>query len=80
VTRALRIVFVLLATTGLGCQATLPARSSPSTSSSWEVCFSPRGRCTDLVITAVREAKASILVQAYSFTSEPIASALLSLA
>jgi phosphatidylserine/phosphatidylglycerophosphate/cardiolipin synthase-like enzyme len=41
------------------------------------VCFTPGGSCTDLIVTALGEAKASILVQAYSFTSAPIAKALL---
>jgi phosphatidylserine/phosphatidylglycerophosphate/cardiolipin synthase-like enzyme len=41
------------------------------------VCFTPGGNCTDLIIKAMSEAKATILVQAYSFTSVPIAKALL---
>ena len=36
-----------------------------------------RGNCTDLIVNAVGGAKTSILVQAYSFTSAPIAKALL---
>ena len=42
-----------------------------------EVCFSPNGGCTDATNTALRQAKQEILVQAYSFTSAPIAKALL---
>jgi len=38
--------------------------------------FSPNGGCTDAVISALHDAKKSILVQAYSFTSAPIAEAL----
>jgi phosphatidylserine/phosphatidylglycerophosphate/cardiolipin synthase-like enzyme len=41
------------------------------------VCFTPRGNCTDLIVNAIGGAKTSILVQAYSFTSAPIAKALL---
>jgi phosphatidylserine/phosphatidylglycerophosphate/cardiolipin synthase-like enzyme len=41
------------------------------------VCFTPGGNCTELIVNAVGQAKTSILVQAYSFTSAPIAKALL---
>jgi len=43
---------------------------------SGEVRFSPKGGCTEAVIEALRGAKESVLVQAYSFTSAPIAAAL----
>jgi phosphatidylserine/phosphatidylglycerophosphate/cardiolipin synthase-like enzyme len=42
-----------------------------------EVCFTPGEDCTAKVIQAIGQAKTSILVQAYSFTSAPIARALL---
>jgi phosphatidylserine/phosphatidylglycerophosphate/cardiolipin synthase-like enzyme len=41
------------------------------------VCFTPGGNCTDAIVQALSEAKRTILVQAYSFTSAPIAKALL---
>ena len=41
-----------------------------------EVCFSPKGGCTEAVVKKLNEAKSSVLVQAYSFTSVPIAKAL----
>ena len=41
-----------------------------------EVRFSPRGGCTEAVVQEIDAAKTSILVQAYSFTSAPIAKAL----
>lgn len=41
-----------------------------------EVAFSPSGGCTDLVIKVIQSAKTSIRVLAYSFTSAPIAKAL----
>jgi phosphatidylserine/phosphatidylglycerophosphate/cardiolipin synthase-like enzyme len=41
------------------------------------ICFTPGGSCTDLIVKALGEARSSILVQAYSFTSAPIAKALL---
>ena len=41
-----------------------------------EVYFSPRGGCTEAVVGEIENAKSTILVQAYSFTSAPIAQAL----
>ncbi|MFA4994311.1 MAG: phospholipase D family protein [Bdellovibrionales bacterium] len=46
--------------------------------SSTEVAFSPGGGATDLIIKAISSAKKSIRVAAYSFTSRPIAKALVS--
>jgi phosphatidylserine/phosphatidylglycerophosphate/cardiolipin synthase-like enzyme len=43
----------------------------------WEVCFSPHGECTNAIISELSKAKISALVQAYSFTSVPITKALL---
>lgn len=44
--------------------------------SSVEVYFSPKGGATDACVAAIAAAKKSISVQAYSFTSAPIAGAL----
>jgi phosphatidylserine/phosphatidylglycerophosphate/cardiolipin synthase-like enzyme len=41
-----------------------------------EVNFSPKGGCTETVVDALNKARATVLVQAYSFTSAPIAKAL----
>lgn len=46
-------------------------------SSSWQVRYSPRGGCTELAVRTISEARESVLVQAYSFTSAPIAEALM---
>ncbi len=43
----------------------------------WEVCFTPDGGCTKVIVSTLDGAKQRILVQAYSFTSAPIAKALL---
>ena len=43
----------------------------------WSVCFSPRGGCTQQIVDAIGSARRTILVQAYSFTSRPIADALI---
>jgi len=42
-----------------------------------QVFFSPNGGCTDAIIGTISKSKSEILVQAYIFTSEPIAKALL---
>jgi phosphatidylserine/phosphatidylglycerophosphate/cardiolipin synthase-like enzyme len=42
----------------------------------WQVHFSPSGGASDAIIAALDHARTSILVQAYSFTSESIAQAL----
>ncbi len=58
---------------------TLPVYSQekPSSSPNWSVYFSPKGGCTEAIIKELNNAKTSVLVQAYSFTSAPIAKALL---
>jgi len=40
------------------------------------VYFSPNGGCTDAVVGQLNRARASVLVQAYSFTPTPIAETL----
>ena len=66
-------LFTLVLWTGLFPPITLP-QENPTT---WEVCFSPRGECTSAIIKELETANNSVLVQAYSFTSVPIAEALL---
>lgn len=41
-----------------------------------EIYFSPNGGCQDAIINAISRAQKSIFIQAYSFTSAPIAEAL----
>jgi phosphatidylserine/phosphatidylglycerophosphate/cardiolipin synthase-like enzyme len=55
-----------------GAHAQVAGKGAPT----WEVYFSPNGGCTEAVVKALGGAKASVLVQAYSFTSAPIAKAL----
>jgi phosphatidylserine/phosphatidylglycerophosphate/cardiolipin synthase-like enzyme len=43
-----------------------------------QVYFSPNGGCTDAIVKEITDAKSEILIQAYSFTSTPIAKALVS--
>jgi phosphatidylserine/phosphatidylglycerophosphate/cardiolipin synthase-like enzyme len=65
------LVLVLLA----GCAPALvtPHQTVPEI----EVYFSPKGGCTDAVVRELDAARESVLVQAYSFTSAPIAKALM---
>lgn len=64
------LFFVLL------CQSAVIAGPLPSTGSV-EVFFSPGGGATEAVVREIRAARREVLVQAYSFTSAPIAKALL---
>jgi phosphatidylserine/phosphatidylglycerophosphate/cardiolipin synthase-like enzyme len=52
------------------------AEHGPFRPTSVDVWFSPDGGCTDACVKALDEAKSSVYVQAYSFTSQPIAHAL----
>jgi phosphatidylserine/phosphatidylglycerophosphate/cardiolipin synthase-like enzyme len=54
-----------------------PAAYSGSGHCTWEVHFSPNGGATEAIVRELDQAKKTILVQAYSFTSAPIAEALL---
>ena len=65
-------VFILLWCQG-GCEVkTDPIKISPN---EVEVFFSPQGGCTQAVVKTLDQAKSSVLIQAYSFTSAPIAKA-----
>ncbi len=43
----------------------------------WSVYFSPQGGCTRAIVAAMADARGNIDVQAYNFTSEPIARAII---
>jgi phosphatidylserine/phosphatidylglycerophosphate/cardiolipin synthase-like enzyme len=68
----LSIVFLLTLAYGLGRHHAITAIIPPV-----QVYFSPNGGCTDAIIKQIDNAKSEILVQAYSFTSTPIAKSLL---
>lgn len=53
--------------------AATPARAEAR---NWQVCFTPGGECTEVIVREIGGAKRTLLVQAYSFTSAPIAKAL----
>ena len=65
----LGLVLVVLAV------ALMPMRAVPD-EPAWQVYFSPNHGATKAVVDALDAAKATVLVQAYSFTSAPIAKAL----
>jgi phosphatidylserine/phosphatidylglycerophosphate/cardiolipin synthase-like enzyme len=68
--RALFIVFLLLLLAGTSSADQFQATGTV------DVYFSPDGGCTDAIVREIDQAKKEILVQAYSFTSKPIAKAL----
>ncbi len=73
-----RIVTLLVVLILLACPFVFPTVSHVQEKSpALEVYFSPHGGCTDAIIRELNKAKSTILVQAYSFTSTPIAKALL---
>ena len=59
-----------------GCPGSSRPASQPVTPANVAVYFSPNGGCTEAIVASLRAAKQSVLVQAYSFTSAPIAEAL----
>jgi phosphatidylserine/phosphatidylglycerophosphate/cardiolipin synthase-like enzyme len=72
------LLTLVLSLAFLGCQGNngnaLPATTQIS-GSDVTVYFSPDGGCTDAIVAVLGQAKETILVQAYSFTSAPIAKA-----
>lgn len=67
---ALCTAFVLIV-----CTVNLHAEQFKSTGTT-DVYFSPRGGATEAIVKEINSARKEILVQAYSFTSKPIAKAL----
>ena len=70
--RFFSIVVLALALTCTNARAT----DVTLTKTTAQVYFSPRGGCTEAIVREIGKAKTEILVQAYSFTSAPIAKAL----
>jgi phosphatidylserine/phosphatidylglycerophosphate/cardiolipin synthase-like enzyme len=66
------IVPLAMGTCASSHAAELTLRNTPV-----KVFFSPKGGCTEAIIAEIDQAKTEILIQAYSFTSAPIAQALL---
>ena len=72
------VIFLLLAASGtaLASSQNAPRAEEVSISSKAIVAFSPNGEATSVIVDAIGRARHQILVQAYSFTSHPILSAL----
>ena len=70
---ASRIIVVLCISALLSVGQTQPVTTA---SPAWQVYFSPGGNATSAIRQALDNAKTTVLVQAYSFTSAPIAEAL----
>jgi len=66
---ALTLFVLLLTASGSLAETSYPAHVA--------VYFSPNGGCTKAVVQALATAQKQVFVQAYSFTSAPIAKALL---
>ena len=62
----------------LSCSFLANALHTTKLISSCQVYFSPHGGATSAIATTLNNAKSTVLVQAYSFTSKPIAEALVS--
>lgn len=54
-----------------------PSFSSQGDMGNVRVCFSPNGHCLEQILDQINQARESIRVQGYSFTSAPIAMALI---
>lgn len=76
--RNVSIIAVVVALGGFVQGVALPyyERHRTYQPNTFQVFFSPKGGCTDAVVAALDGAKSRVLVQAYSFTSPPIAKAL----
>lgn len=57
-------------------EGSAPTAAPPGAIPRPAVCFTPGGDCTERIVAAIRAARQEVLVQAYSFTSPPIARAL----
>ena len=73
---AVRTLIMILVSVLL-CSCMVRGVEPGSTETKFEVGFSPKGSSLDIILKGIRQAEKSILVAAYSFTSKPIAAALL---
>ena len=71
----LPLILLLIASVGYSQQSSNVV-TTPLNLAAWQVSFSPTGGCTTAVVNELSNAKSNVLVQAYSFTSAPIAKAL----
>ena len=69
----MKMKWVLVATIAIILAIAAPCARAADISA---VCFTPGGDCTDIIVHEIDSARRQVLVQAYSFTSPPIADAL----
>jgi phosphatidylserine/phosphatidylglycerophosphate/cardiolipin synthase-like enzyme len=74
--KAVALALALALTSCSSARSTTPKSALPETAKKYSVFFSPKGGCTQAIVDLIGSAKSEILVQAYSFTSKPIAAAL----
>lgn len=74
ITRSAAALTLLLAIALAGCRQPKP-EATPIGSGTLAVFFSPKGGCTEAVVSAIAAAQHTLDVQAYSFTSAPIVEA-----
>ncbi len=70
------LIFLALVIARIPAERACVAEDAAVPNPSWQLLFSPEGGCTQAIVDRIAGAKASVLVQAYSFTSRPIAKAL----
>ena len=75
--RSLVVTSLLLFVTLAACLTLSQALDLSLDKAPAEVYFSPHGGCTEAIVKEIGRAQSEILVQAYSFSSAPIAKALL---
>jgi phosphatidylserine/phosphatidylglycerophosphate/cardiolipin synthase-like enzyme len=71
------IRLTVLLTVALWIVLSPPISLSQEAPPTWQVYFSPHGGCTDAIVKELNKAQKTVFLQAYSFTSAPIAKALL---
>ena len=73
---SIRRASLVLAIAACALMAACAGQPRLATAPQITVYFSPHGGCTEAIVGQINAAKESVLVQAYSFTSAPIATAL----
>jgi len=71
-----RLIFFCITFSFLLLSYPCPAADIILNNTQTKIYFSPKGGCTEAIVDQIEKARTDILVQAYSFTSTPIAKAL----
>ena len=72
-----KLLFIIFTTALIIISSKVALADQFGKDSYYEVCFTPQDNCTQKIINNINQATQQILVQAYSFTSKPIAKALI---